>query len=81
MTRLDLMKIEKNINDTRVSGDEISPDLESPLKTILMDDILTAMGNKDPQTRAAAHKVSKMLLACDDSHKRRILERMSKSDI
>lgn len=81
MNTVDLLKIDRYIEDTKSSGEEIDSMLEGPLKTLLLDDVMTSMCSKDINIRATAHSISKKFLSCDEAHKRRVLERMSRSNM
>lgn len=77
MNLIDLMKLERYIMDTKDSGEEIDSSIEIPLKEMLINSIIETMHSNNSETRSMAHRVSRLFLACDADHKRRVLQKMS----
>lgn len=78
MNRMDLLKLDKSIEETKNSGKELAEEIAMPLKNHLMDEMIVAMSSKDPQIKSLAYSVSRKFLKCDDAHKLRIIEKISR---
>lgn len=73
----EIERVEKHIELTALGGQEVTETTAEPLEKFLTQQLLDCISSPNPKLRRAAIRVSAKFTEISDSHKRRVLYRMS----